>query len=104
MVQMSYAMLSIHVRTISDALQPLFLSRIIKGQQKEVETMGISRDSRHKRRSTGGRKANIKKKRQYESGRPAAMTKLGQTKIHEVRVRGGNKKFRAMKLDHGSFR
>jgi len=65
--------------------------------------MGISRDSRHKRRSTGGRKANIKKKRQYESGRPAAMTKLGQTKIHEVRVRGGNKKFRAMKLDHGSF-
>ena len=31
--------------------------------------MGISRDSRHKRRSTGGRKANLKKKRLYESGR-----------------------------------
>ena len=66
--------------------------------------MGISRDSRHKRRSTGGRKANLKKKRQYESGRPAAMTKLGLTKIHDLRVRGGNKKFRAMRLDHGSFR
>jgi len=58
---------------------------------------------RHKRRATGGRKANLKKKRQYESGRPAAMTKLGLTRIHEIRVRGGNKKFRAMRLDHGSF-
>ena len=66
--------------------------------------MGISRDSRHKRRATGGRKANLKKKRQYESGRPAAMTKLGATTIHELRVRGGNKKFRAMRLDHGTFR
>ena len=65
--------------------------------------MGISRDSRHKRRATGGRKANLKKKRLYESGRPPAMTKLGPSRIHELRVRGGNMKFRAMRLDHGNF-
>ena len=65
--------------------------------------MGISRDSRHKRRSTGGRKANLKKKRQYESGRPPANTKLGAARVHPVRCRGGNMKFRAMKLDTGNF-
>ena len=65
--------------------------------------MGISRDSRHKRRSTGGRKANLKKKRLYESGRPPANTKLGATRIHNVRVRGGNLKFRALRLDTGNF-
>lgn len=65
--------------------------------------MGISRDSRHKRRATGGRKANLKKKRLYESGRPPAMTKLGVSRIHPLRVRGGNMKYRAMRLDHGNF-
>jgi len=65
--------------------------------------MGISRDSRHKRRSTGGRKANLKKKRLYESGRPPANTKLGSTRIHIVRVRGGNLKHRALRLEAGNF-
>ena len=65
--------------------------------------MGISRDSRHKRRSTGGRKANLKKKRLYESGRPPAMTKLGPKRIHDLRVRGGNIKLRALRLDTGNF-
>ena len=65
--------------------------------------MGISRDSRHKRRSTGGRKANIKKKRMYEMGRPPAMTKLGAHRVHTVRCRGGNTKFRAMRLETGNF-
>eukprot|EP00386_Alphamonas_edax_P010075 GDKI01032816.1.p1 GENE.GDKI01032816.1~~GDKI01032816.1.p1 ORF type:complete len:207 (+),score=45.61 GDKI01032816.1:54-674(+) len=65
--------------------------------------MGISRDSRHKRRATGGKKANLKKKRLYESGRPPAMTKIGATRVHTVRVRGGNEKFRAMRLDTGNF-
>lgn len=65
--------------------------------------MGISRDSRHKRRATGGRKANLKKKRLYESGRPPAMTKLGPKRIHELRVRGGNTKQRALRLDTGNF-
>lgn len=65
--------------------------------------MGISRDSRHKRRNTGGRKANLKKKRLYESGRPPANTKLGPKRVHVVRVRGGNEKQRAMRLEAGNF-
>ena len=65
--------------------------------------MGISRDSRHKRRATGGRKANLKKKRLYESGRPPAMTKLGANRVHTVRVRGGNTKLRALRLESGNF-
>jgi len=35
--------------------------------------------------------------------RPAAMTKLGAQRIHTVRVRGGSKKFRALRLDQGNF-
>jgi small subunit ribosomal protein S8e len=65
--------------------------------------LGISRDSRHKRRATGGRKANLKKKRQYEIGLPAANTKIGAHRVHIVRGRGGNLKFRAMRLETGNF-
>lgn len=31
------------------------------------------------------------------------MTKIGEPRIHEVRCRGGNKKFRALKLETGNF-
>eukprot|EP00605_Chrysophyceae_sp_TOSAG23-4_P001280 GSChrysophyteH1.ASY1.ANO1.1391.1 assembled CDS len=65
--------------------------------------MGISRDSRHKRRATGGHRNVHKKKRLYESGRPPAMTKIGTQRVHEVRTRGGNTKERALRLDHGNF-
>jgi ribosomal protein eS8 len=68
-----------------------------------MQFTGISRDSRHKRRATGGKKANLKKKRLYESGRPPAMTKIGATRVHTMRVRGGNEKFRALRLDTGNF-
>jgi len=36
-------------------------------------------------------------------GRPAAMTKIGEPRIHKVRCRGGNSKFRALRLDAGNF-
>jgi small subunit ribosomal protein S8e len=36
-------------------------------------------------------------------GRPAAGTKIGETRIHPVRGRGGNMKFRALRLDAGNF-
>lgn len=36
-------------------------------------------------------------------GRPAAMTKIGESRIHEVRGRGGNRKYRALRLDAGNF-
>ncbi|KAJ2004066.1 ribosomal protein S8A [Coemansia thaxteri] len=63
----------------------------------------ISRDSRHKRSHTGAKRAQYRKKRKFELGRQAAGTKLGPKRIHEVRVRGGNKKFRAMRLDTGTY-
>ncbi|XP_022786318.1 40S ribosomal protein S8-like, partial [Stylophora pistillata] len=63
----------------------------------------ISRDSWHKRRSTGGKKKAIRKKRKYELGRPPANTKLGSKRIHNVRTRGGNQKFRALRLDTGNY-
>jgi len=65
--------------------------------------MPITRDSRHKRRATGGRRAVHKKKRKFETGRPAAMTKLGEKRVHLVRARGGNTKFRALRLNEGNF-
>merc|ERR1711981_947943 len=65
--------------------------------------MGISRDHLHKRRATGGKRALIRNKRKFELGRPAAMTKLGQQRVHTLRVRGGNKKYRALRLDTGNF-
>jgi len=65
--------------------------------------MAITRDSRHKRRNTGGRRNVHVKKRKYETGRPAAMTKLGAKRIHLVRARGGNLKHRALRLETGNF-
>ena len=65
--------------------------------------MGISRDSRHKRRATGGRMPIHKKKRKFEMGRQPANTKLGAKNVKIVRGRGGNHKFRALRADAGNF-
>ncbi|XP_077990070.1 small ribosomal subunit protein eS8-like isoform X2 [Glandiceps talaboti] len=65
--------------------------------------MGISRDNWHKRRKTGGKRKPIRKKRKFELGRPAANTKLGPKRIHLVRCRGGNIKYRGLRLDQGNM-
>jgi len=65
--------------------------------------MGITRSSLPKRRLTGGKKPQFHKKRKYEMGRQMAMTKLGVKRVHHVRVRGGNTKFRALRLEAGNF-
>jgi small subunit ribosomal protein S8e len=65
--------------------------------------MGISRDSRHKRRLTGGKRVIHQSKRQFELGRPMANTRIGAKRVHQVRTRGGNRKFRALRLDTGNF-
>ncbi|KAF8840514.1 40S ribosomal protein S8 [Paxillus ammoniavirescens] len=65
--------------------------------------MGISRSSRHKRSATGAQRAHYRKKRKFELGRQAANTKLGPKRIHTVRVRGGNLKYRALRLESGNF-
>merc|ERR1712151_1127602 len=65
--------------------------------------MGISRDTRHKRRLTGGRMPIHKKKRKFESGKPPAMTKLMAKRIRLVRTRGGSFKKRALRLNIANF-
>eukprot|EP01117_Protostelium_nocturnum_P007617 TRINITY_DN2727_c2_g1_i1.p1 TRINITY_DN2727_c2_g1~~TRINITY_DN2727_c2_g1_i1.p1 ORF type:complete len:211 (-),score=81.63 TRINITY_DN2727_c2_g1_i1:74-706(-) len=65
--------------------------------------MGVARDSVHKRRATGGKQTQWRKKRKFELARPPALTKIESTRIHTVRVRGGATKFRALRLDAGNF-
>ncbi|KAJ8556013.1 hypothetical protein K7X08_022771 [Anisodus acutangulus] len=67
--------------------------------------MGISRDSMHKRRATGGKKKAWRKKRKYEMGRQPANTKLvpNAKTVRRIRVRGGNVKWRALRLDTGNY-
>ena len=65
--------------------------------------MGVSRDSRKKRRLTGGRKNQKLKKRKNALARPAAATKLGAKSVHSVRTRGGNTKYRGLRLETGNF-
>lgn len=66
--------------------------------------MGIGRDSWHKSRKTGGRKPQMHKKRKFELGRQKSNTKLtDNTRVHQVRTMGGNKKFRALRLKEGNF-
>ncbi|KAG8932881.1 ribosomal protein S8A [Tulasnella sp. 418] len=65
--------------------------------------MGISRSSRHKRAHTGAQRAHYRKKRKFELGRQPANTRLGPKRIHTVRTRGGNVKYRALRLESGNF-
>ncbi|KAK0546836.1 ribosomal protein S8A [Tilletia horrida] len=65
--------------------------------------MGISRSSRHKRTASGARQPHYRKKRKFELGRQAANTRIGAKRIHTVRVRGGNIKQRALRLESGNF-
>ncbi|KAL1883915.1 ribosomal protein S8A [Diaporthe australafricana] len=65
--------------------------------------MGISRDSRHKRSASGAKRAYYRKKRAFELGRQPAQTRIGAKRIHTVRTRGGNHKYRALRLDSGNF-
>jgi small subunit ribosomal protein S8e len=65
--------------------------------------MGISRDSRHKRSASGAKRSHYRKKRAFEAGRQGANTKIGAKRVHTVRTRGGNHKYRALRLDSGNF-
>ncbi|XP_036182934.1 40S ribosomal protein S8-like [Myotis myotis] len=65
--------------------------------------MGISRDNCHKCHKTRGKRKPYHRKRKYELGRPAGNTKFGRRHIHTVPVRGGNKKYPALRLDVGNF-
>ncbi|RDL40164.1 40S ribosomal protein S8 [Venustampulla echinocandica] len=65
--------------------------------------MGISRDSRHKRSASGAKRSYYRKKRAFEAGRQDSSTRIGAKRIHLVRTRGGNRKFRALRLESGNF-
>eukprot|EP00948_MAST-09A_sp_MAST-9A-sp1_P003348 g3348.t1 len=65
--------------------------------------MGINRSGHKKRRETGGRRHISTKKRKHHLARPAAGTKIGSKKIKVIRCMGGNKKFRALRLQEGNF-
>jgi len=65
--------------------------------------MGIDQSGRHKRRATGGKKPITRVKRKYSLGRQPALTKIGTRVVRNIRVRGGHHKFRALRLDVGSF-
>jgi small subunit ribosomal protein S8e len=43
------------------------------------------------------------KKRKFEMARQPSMTKLGAKQVRSVRGRGGNYKFRALRIDSGNF-
>ena len=65
--------------------------------------MGIVRSRLHKRKVSGGITKICRKRRNHESGRLAANTKIGSRRVASVRVRGGNTKLRALRLDAGNF-
>merc|ERR1712078_442874 len=52
----------------------------------------------------GGRQKKWRKKRKFESGRIPAGTKISSNVcVRRLRVRGGNYKFRALRLDSGNW-
>ncbi len=65
--------------------------------------LGITRDGLHKRRATGAKRTSMHKKRKFALGRPAAMTRIGELRVHPVRARGGLIKQRAIRLETGNF-
>merc|ERR1712031_116045 len=71
--------------------------------QSFLPTMGISRDSFHKRRKTGGKLTKWKMNRKYELGRQSSNSRIGHKRVRTVRTRGGNLKYRALRLDAGNF-
>lgn len=52
--------------------------------------LGISRDSTHKRRATGGKRKPLRKKRKFELGRPPANTKVNIIRALSVNIRPVN--------------
>merc|ERR1712190_153499 len=62
-----------------------------------------ARSNARKHRATGGRRNIHQKKRKFEMGRPMALCKVGAKRVRVVRCRGGNSKFRALRLDSGNY-
>ena len=107
LVNLSFLIHNLHLQQFSNLTKiSLYFSsniKIIKLKFINQNKMGINRDSRHKKRHTGGVMPIHQKKKAYEKGRPMASTKIGEKRIKKIRVRGGNYKFRALRLNQGNF-
>ncbi|CAD25117.1 ECU02_0880 [Encephalitozoon cuniculi GB-M1] len=66
--------------------------------------MGINHRGDHKRRKTGAKAVISRKKRNNRAGSQPSSTKIGERKVTPVRVRGGNRKYKALRLDMGHFK
>lgn len=66
--------------------------------------MGINNSGNHKKTKSGAKLGRFCKKRKNRMGRQPSNTKVGETRIREVRVRGGNVKMRALRLNSGNFK
>ena len=60
--------------------------------------MAISQ-SRPRRKQTGARYKDYRKKRQYELGREPSFTKLGKKRVRVIRTIGANRKLRILSTD-----
>lgn len=65
--------------------------------------MGLTRNGLHKRKSTGGKRSVRITRKKHAIARQSANTKVGPTKVKQLRVRGGSFKMRALRLSSGSF-
>merc|ERR1712166_1226675 len=70
---------------------------------KSRKTMGISRDSFHKRRKTGGKLTPLAQEEEVRTRTPSKYDQDRRNPIHTVRVRGGSMKYRALRLDSGNL-
>ncbi|KAM0680123.1 ribosomal protein S8A [Glugoides intestinalis] len=66
--------------------------------------MGINNSGNHKRTKSGAKLGRYSKKRKNRMGRQPSNTRVGETRVREVRVRGGNIKLRALRLNSGNFK
>jgi small subunit ribosomal protein S8e len=55
--------------------------------------------ARSRRKPSGSRYKDYRKKKHYETGSSATLTKIGETKRKSVRVRGSNVKFSLLRTD-----
>src|SRR3989338_6931063 len=55
--------------------------------------------ARPRRKQTGARYKDYRKKRQYELGREPSFTKLGKKRINTIRTMGANRKLRLLGAD-----
>lgn len=65
--------------------------------------MGLTRSGKHKRTKTGAKRTAQRIKRLHRMARQPSNTRIGETRVRRLRVRGGNTKLRALRLSHGNF-